>query len=131
MKKYLSVIVLSFAAITLSFAQNAKEDKRVNKIMNDMQQACNLSPDQAAKVQPIVENYVQVKVENGHKYASKDSLKMANQENLKNFKKDLLTVITPEQVKQYYVFEKQKRSMRRSQPANAQQDQNQETNGQH
>jgi hypothetical protein len=86
MKKYLSTTLLLLSAIMFSCAQGNTQEKRVTKMMNDLQQACQLTADQSAKVQPMVQTFVKIAADNKQKYAGdKNARKSANESNRANF----------------------------------------------
>jgi len=107
MKKLLSIAAIFLMGI---LAANAQDDKQVNKMMDQLQNGCQMTPDQAAKVKPMVQNFVNVKMQNKKQYADdKTGLKAANESNRKNLKANLLTVLSTTQVGQYEVYVKQQK----------------------
>jgi len=105
MRKFLSITALFLLGIFVASAQN---DKQVSKIMGDLQQACQMTADQSAKVQPMVQNFAKIKAQNKQQYgADKASLKAANETNRKNLKANLLTVLSQSQMDQYEAYLKQ------------------------
>jgi len=86
MRKFLSITALFLLGIFVASAQN---DKQVSKIMGDLQQACQMTADQSAKVQPMVQNFAKIKAQNKQQYAN------------------LLTVLSQSQMDQYEAYLKQ------------------------
>jgi hypothetical protein len=108
MKKYFSIFALFFAGILFGCSQNSMQEKRVNKIIGVLQQSTKMTPEQAAKVQPMVQNFVSTNFANRKQYGDdKAGLKTANQANRKTFLANLSTVLTDDQVKQYEDYVKQ------------------------
>ncbi len=115
MKKIVAIAMVLLAGIMVSNAQAKREDKQVTKIMNNLQQACQLTPDQATKIQPMAESFVNTRMANRQKYAGdKASLKTANQTNRQNFKANLATVLSADQIKQYEAYVKQQDQQKRA-----------------
>ena len=89
-------------------------EKQVAKLMADIQEACKLSPDQAPKIQPIVQTFVNARISSIKQYGEdKQSLKTAMETNRKNFKTSLSTVLTPDQMTALEQYMKQKAEARR------------------
>jgi hypothetical protein len=107
MKKFLSIAALFLMGM---IAANAQDDKQVSKMMDQLQQGCQMTPDQAAKVKPMVQSFVSIKLQNKKQYADdKPALKAANETNRKNLKANLLTVLSSTQMGQYEAYVKQQR----------------------
>jgi hypothetical protein len=119
MKKYISIAVAFLIGVITLNAQNAphavvSQDKQVTRLMAELQQACQLTPEQATKVQPIVQSFVNTRAANRQQYGSdKTSLHTANQSNMKNFKASLSTVLSADQMNAYEQYKKQRKGMKR------------------
>ncbi|HTA28265.1 MAG TPA: hypothetical protein VK809_10775 [Bacteroidia bacterium] len=75
-----------------------KEETRASKAVSKMNTICQLTPDQSAKLQPIVENFIKTKIENKDKYANDQSaLRKADSTNRTNYVDSLRKILTPDQ----------------------------------
>lgn len=91
MKKLILTLGIFLAGIVFVNAQ----DKAANKIVSKMTEVCSLSQDQVAKVQPIVEDYVNARKANKQQYGSDPAaLKNANKSINKEYREKLKTVLT-------------------------------------
>ena len=117
MKKYfLILVVFLFAGITFAGAQNARGQKQVDRIMNNLQQACQPTPGQSSRMLPMVQNFVNIRMQNRKKYAAnQDAFRAANQDNMKNFRANLATVLSPQQMQQFKAYMKQQRAQMQQQ----------------
>jgi hypothetical protein len=94
---------------------NMDPEKQVAKLMEDFQEACKLTPDEAAKVQPIVQTFVNARIASIKQYGQdKQSLKPAMETNRKNFKASLSAVLSPDQMNAFEQYMKQKVEERRN-----------------
>ncbi len=95
-------LILTFGLVLATlFCVNAQEkgDKATTKMVNHLTQVCGLSQDQVAKVQPIVADFVKTRMANKQQYASDPAgLKAANKTARENYKTQLKTVLTADQV---------------------------------
>ncbi|HXB12052.1 MAG TPA: hypothetical protein VNZ45_08715 [Bacteroidia bacterium] len=120
MKRYIMVAFVLLAGIIgcnsdKKNAANMDPEKQVARLMADFQEACKLSPDQVAKVQPIVQTFVNARIASVRQYGEdKQSLKPAMEANRKNFKESLSVVLTPEQMTAFEQYMKQKAEARRN-----------------
>jgi hypothetical protein len=124
MKRYIMILVVLLAGIIACNSDKKSggslpPEKQVAKLMDDLQEACKLTPEAAAKVQPIVQTFVNARIASKKQYGEdKQSLKPAMETNRKNFKTSLSTVLSPEQMTAFEQYMKQKAEERRN--ANAQ-----------
>jgi predicted component of type VI protein secretion system len=75
-----------------------KEETRASKIISKMNTICQLTSDQSARLQPIVENFIKTKIDNRDKYASdQTALRKADSTNRTNYVDSLRKILTPDQ----------------------------------
>ncbi len=75
-----------------------KEETRASKIISKMTTICQLTSDQSARLQPIVENFIKTKIDNRDKYASdQTALRKADSTNRTNYVDSLRKILTPDQ----------------------------------
>jgi hypothetical protein len=95
--------------------ENIDPEKQVAKLMEDFQEACKLTPDEVAKVQPIVQTFVNARIASIKQYGDdKQSLKPAMETNRKNFIATLSVVLSPDQMNAFEQYMKQKAEERRN-----------------
>jgi|GEM_PF-1003368 hypothetical protein len=113
MKKLVLTLGIFFAGLFAVQAQDANADKQTEKLMNDYTTVCSLTPDQAAKVKPMIQTFVQTRMDNRQKYqGDKDGMKAANKQNRENLDNQLKTVLSADQIqkmKDYMAQKKQER----------------------
>jgi len=86
----------------------APKEQQVEKIIGKMKTACTLTPEQIAKVKPIVTEFVSAKMENKEKAAGdKDKMKTANQASMKVMNTKLATVLNADQMTKWSAAEKE------------------------
>ncbi len=113
MKRLILTLGLIIAGI---FCVNAQEkgDKIANKMVSHLTQVCGLSDDQVAKVQPIVADFIKTRMANKQQYANDAAgLKAANKTNRENYKNQLKTVLTADQVEKLKADMKNRRGNKR------------------
>jgi len=106
-------IILAFAIIVFGIACNSgkekKEENRAAKIIAKMTTVCQLTPDQASKVQPILETFIKTKVDNKDKYASdQEALRKADSVNRRHYMDTLKTILSPDQIEKLKTLKMQK-----------------------
>jgi hypothetical protein len=127
MKRILLALGIVVAGI---YAVNA-QSKAAVKLINHLNQVCGLSPDQAAKLQPVAEDYINVRKANKQQYAnSPNDLKSANKENNRIYKAKLNEILTPDQQQKLKAYTAQKRASKMQGGQNAPQGDEQEGGGQ-
>ena len=95
MKKF----IVTFGIILAGICYVNAQDKADSKMLDHLTQVCQLSPDQVSKVKPIIENYVSSRKANKQKYAGdKTAMKSADKALKENYKSQLKTVLTPDQM---------------------------------
>jgi hypothetical protein len=107
MKKLILTFGIFLAGI---FMVNAQDRAAVmtNKLVDHLKQVCVLSPDQVAKVQPIVADFVKARLANKQQYANDPAgLKAANKTARKNYKNQLSTVLSPDQIARLKAYNEQ------------------------
>lgn len=95
-----SILTLQ-AGITHNFYQTAaQQSEAVNKRLQSIQKACNLTPDQSAKVKSLLTDFeaTQASNESANK-GNPAGLKEANKKNSYEYNQKLAKVLTPEQMK--------------------------------
>ncbi len=101
-------LILTLGIFLIGVMSINAQDKVATKIVNKMTVVCGLSSDQVAKVQPIVEDYVKGREANKQQYASDpEGLKTANRTLNKNYKAQLKTVLSPEQIEKLKAYKAQ------------------------
>jgi hypothetical protein len=112
MKKLILTFGLIIAGIFFATAQSKTENKAAN-LVNQLNQICGLTQDQAAKLQPVAENYLKTRKANKIQYATDPAgRKSANKIAAENYKAQLKTILTPEQIakiKEYHTQQKTNR----------------------
>jgi hypothetical protein len=117
MKKLILTIAIVLTGI---FSVNAQEQSGpADRMVNDYTNAAQLTPDQAAKIKPMLDNFITVRKTNKEKYANDaNGLKAANKTNKENLKAQLKTVLTAEQIEKLDEYQKMKKE--RQEKANQQ-----------
>ncbi len=95
-------LLLTSGIIFLLVACN-NEKKQAEKMENRMEAkivaACQPTADQQAKIKATIEEYVNARLANKHKYSKdQDSLDMENKQAKNKYINTLKTILTPEQV---------------------------------
>lgn len=110
MKKLILAFGIILAGVFSVHAQENKADKETNKMVTTLTNVCQLTPDQVAKVQPMISTFVQTKIANKQKYVNDaDGLRTANKENRENLKSQLNTVLTTDQQEKYKGYMKEQK----------------------
>ena len=131
MKKLILTFGIVIAGLCSVYAQT-KGDKATAKLVDKLTQICQLSPEQVTKVQPIVADFVNGRISNKQQYGNDPvALKSANKANRENYKAQLKTVLSPEQMHTLKAYEEQHKGNRQGEQEEKQQDDGQEDgNGQ-
>ncbi len=129
MKKLILTSVLFLAGIFIVSAQDKIVAKATN-LVNQLNQICGLTPDQAAQLQPLAENYLKERKANKLQYANdpggrKSADKIANE----NYKNQLKNILTPEQMAKIKEYHAQHKADGNSGEAGRQDDQSQPQQG--
>ena len=110
MKKLILTFGIILAGLFTATAQDASVDKQTAKIMDEYTSTAQITPDQAAKIKPMIEAFFTTKKENKEKYADDAvTLRTANKENRENLKRQLKTVLTPDQMQKIEDYNKEKK----------------------
>ncbi|HXP52004.1 MAG TPA: hypothetical protein VN922_18760 [Bacteroidia bacterium] len=116
MKKFILTFGIILTALFTVNAQNGTIDTKTqtDKILSEYTSIGNLTPDQVAKVRPILENFYTTRKENKEKYANdSEGMKAANKANRENFAEQLKTVLSPEQIQKMKEYDRKKRAERK------------------
>lgn len=120
MKKLIVTLGIFLSAIICVQAQDANIGKQADNLTTKITNACHLSPDQQTKIKPFVMQFLQARNQDKQKYANdQGGLKNAIKADRMQFKSNLQTVLTPEQMTELKNYFKQQREMRKKQPAPA------------
>jgi aminoglycoside phosphotransferase family enzyme len=113
MKKLILTLGIVIATMFTATAQEARGDKQVDKVLAEYTTAAQITPDQSAKIKPMIESFLATRKENKEKYAGDaEGLKTANKTNRENLKAQLKTVLSEDQIKKIEEYNKQKREER-------------------
>ncbi|HTB33160.1 MAG TPA: hypothetical protein VK808_14120 [Bacteroidia bacterium] len=109
MKKLFLTFGIFLAGMLFVNAQD-KVTTGATKLINKLTEVCSLTPDQAAKLQPVAESFVKAHKDNKQKYANDPAgLKTANKSVNSTYKSQLQAVLTPDQMKKFAVYNAQKK----------------------
>jgi hypothetical protein len=115
MKKILltaGICVISFLGVQAQETDGKSAptvEQRVDKMLKKLTATCNLTPDQATKAKPIVEEAVKAKMANKEQFASdKTKLKAANQASLTTLNTKMNAILNADQQAKLAAFEKEK-----------------------
>lgn len=114
MKKIFFTIAICFVGFFGVQAQqtNAKTEptisQKVDKMMTSLTSACNLTPDQAAKIKPIVTEAANERAASKEKYSSDpDKLQAANKATMAETTTKINAILNADQKTKFVAFEKQ------------------------
>ena len=114
MKKLILTFSILLAGLVMVNAQD-KTAAKATKLVNRINQACGLTPDQVSKLQPIAESYIKTREANKQQYANNhDSLKSANKANNQNYKAQLNAILIPDQQTKLKAYNAQQRANKKS-----------------
>ena len=108
MKKLILTCSILIAGVCIAFsqaktpapapAQASANAPSAEKMMAKMKSIITLTPDQEAKLKPMMETFIKAKADNQTKYASNpNELKEANDKAKDAYKAQIKTVLTPDQ----------------------------------
>ena len=101
MKKNISIIAALCLGLVFGCSKTNREQKQVTKIMDMIQQTCQPTPGQAAKLHPLVQNFVHTRTENMEKYNNdRQGFINAMQAARKTLKDSLTVLLSPQQMQQ-------------------------------
>jgi hypothetical protein len=121
MKRLILVSAILLIAIFHVNAQKRAEAK-ANYMVDHISQVCTLSPDQAEKLYPVAENYIQTRKANKQQYANDpETLKNANKTATINYRTQLKTILSREQMEKLKAYNTQQRANRKG-PRGSQED---------
>ena len=104
MKKLLLLCGLLVFGVACNSLQK-KEDNRASKMIAKMTEVCQLTPDQAGRLKPLLENFIKSRVENKDKYASDQvALVKADSTCKKTYQDSLKKILTPDQFAKLKAF---------------------------
>lgn len=100
-------------------------EQRADKMMNALTSACSLTPEQAAKIKPIITEAINERIANKKQYGSdQDKLEAANKETMKEAHVKINAILTADQQSKLAAFEQQqKAAMQQKQKASVDRDQ--------
>jgi predicted component of type VI protein secretion system len=105
MKKLVLILGICFVGIACNLGKEKQENNRVTKMIAKMTTACQLTPEQAGKIQPILATFIKTRIENKDKYASdQEALRKADSTIRKNYIDTLKTILSPEQYEKLKAF---------------------------
>lgn len=114
MKKYIFYFAASVMALIMGCSRNTQQ-KQVDKLMGNIQQACQLTPDQVNKIRPMVQVFVDARMAARKKYGDdQDAMRKYADSARKDFKTKLSTVLSQDQMQQLMQHMKEQREQRRS-----------------
>ena len=105
-------LILTFGIILASiFTMQAQERiSQTDKVLNEYTSVAQLTPDQVTKVRPMIDVFYATRKDNKEKYVNdKDGLKAANKANRENFRAQLKTVLTADQIQKVDDYQKAKK----------------------
>ena len=110
MKKLILTCSLLIAGVCIAFSQAKTQAPApapapasanaggAEKMMAKMKSIITLTPDQEAKIKPMMETFAKAKAENKTKYATDPkAMKEANEKAKETYKSQIKTVLTPDQ----------------------------------
>lgn len=110
MKKLILALGITLWGACSVLGQDNSVEKQTTKMLATLTAVCKLTPDQVTKVKPMIESYEKARAANKQKYTNDpDGLKVANKESRKNFKTQLKTVLTVDQMDKYKEYRKDER----------------------
>lgn len=107
MKKLILTFGIILASVVGMQAQQATEvvQKRTAAMVSQMTAAAHLTPEQANKITPFVQQFVQTRFENRQKFANDaNGMQTANKAGKEQLKSNLKTVLSDEQMNQLSSF---------------------------
>jgi hypothetical protein len=109
MKKLILTATLFLAGILCMNAQEAKQapsvDQQTTNMTTKLTSACSLTADQATKIKPFVQKFVQTRADNKQKYASDPAgMKEAMKADRQELATSLKTVLSADQMTQFKNF---------------------------
>lgn len=126
--RHIKKIILLVGIILVGIGCNneqKKMDKMTNKLLTRINNACQLSSDQTAKIKPLTEHFIELRKATKDKYSNdQEAFKSAMEINRSKFLDSLQTILTPDQ------FEKLKTSFQQQRAKQNGQDGNQQGGGQ-
>ena len=105
-------IILTLAIVlTGMFSVNAQEKtSQTDKILTEYTNVAQLTPDQVAKVRPMLDAFAADREANKQKYANDpDGLKVANKASRESYKAKLKNILSAEQIQKIDEYQKQKK----------------------
>lgn len=107
----LGIFLSGIAFVQAQAAGNDGSDKKATAVMNGINTACHLTTAEMNKIKPFVIQFVQTKEANKQKLASNpEELKVANRTNNQQFKSNLKTVLSDEQMNALVAYYKQQKA---------------------
>jgi hypothetical protein len=121
MKKLVLTLGIIFIGLITLHAQDASIEKQSTKLVNEYASVAQMTPDQAAKVRPILESFLATRKENKEKYAGNpQALKTANKANKENMKTQLQAVLSPDQIQKIENYNREKKEEKKEAQKNQQ-----------
>ncbi len=102
MKKIVIFYGILIIGVGCNSGTQKNEENRAAKVISKMTAICQLTPDQSAKLEPIVETFIKTKVDNRDKYASdQPALRKADSVNKRHYIDTLKKILTPDQFEKF------------------------------
>lgn len=115
MKKYIFVFASLVMALIIGCSHNNPQ-KQVDKLMDNIQHGCQLTPDQVNKIKPMVQDFVSARIAARKKYGdNQDAMRKFADSARKDFKTKLSTVLSDDQMQQLMAHMKQEHDQKRAQ----------------
>jgi predicted component of type VI protein secretion system len=114
--KNVKKIILAFAIILVGIgcsSEQSKVEKAASKLVDKLNTACQLTPDETTRIKPLVKKFIETRRENTDKYASQqEALKLANETNRTNLIDSLKAILSPDQLEKFKAFTAQQKANR-------------------
>lgn len=120
MKKLILTAGICIASLLCVQAQKAAPTagEQVEKMMSNITSTCNLTPEQAKSVKPIVTEFVNEKMANKKNAGSdKEKMKEANKASMKTMNEKLAKVLNADQQAKWAEYLKQKQAAKKEKGA--------------
>ncbi len=110
MKKLILTLGIILTGLLTVNAQDAGVERQSTKLVNEYASVAQMTPDQAAKVRPILESFLATRKENKEKYSGNpQALRTANKANKENMRTQLQAVLSPDQIQKIEDYNKEKK----------------------
>jgi cytochrome c553 len=114
----LAIIVAGAFTMQAQDGMQAASQKQALVMVSQITGTCHLTPDQASKITPFVQQFMQTKMENHSKFANNaEGMKEATKANRLQLKGNLKGILTEEQMSELAAYYKQQKGSNTYAPA--------------